>query len=112
MPGGSEDEYNDLSGSKDDEGSEGGGLLPEEDDGAAPRGDAGGVPPVVMPRLKRGRKKASSSSSSVAGISLACYDGDYSSVQRIVNLDPDLVYEIDDAGRSALHFAAFRSATK
>ena len=40
----------------------------------------------------------------------ACYHGDLGRVQEIIKRDPALVHEIDEEGRTAIHFAAYQSA--
>ena len=43
-------------------------------------------------------------------LALACYRGDAGRVRDILARDPEAAHEADDAGRTALHFAAYQSA--
>ena len=46
----------------------------------------------------------------LTSLATACYHGDLGRVSELVRRDPDLVHQVDDEGRTALHFAAYQSA--
>ena len=53
---------------------------------------------------------STSTTQAMTSLSTACYAGDTGRVSELIKRDPNLVHEVDDEGRTGLHFAAYQSA--